>query len=163
MTLLSYVHGATDTPLLGETLGKNFDQACEKYSDQLALVSRHQNLRYTYAELKDQVDRVACSLMRLGFAPGERLALWATNCAEWTIIQYAAAKAGVILVNMNPSYRHTELEYSINKVGCRGLVIISSFKDSDYEEMVYNLVPELKTSEIGALKSASTPSLRYVI
>ena len=163
MELLSYVNGATDVPLLGQTLGQNFDQACERFGSELALVSRHQNLRYTYTELKDQVDRVACSLMRLGFAPGDRLGIWTTNCAEWTIIQYATAKAGIILVNMNPSYRHTELEYSINKVGCRGLIIISNFKDSDYEQMVYNLVPELETSTVGALKSAATPSLRYVI
>lgn len=163
MTLLSYTHGATDKPLLGQTLGQNFDQACEQFGTQLALVSRHQDLRFTYTELKDQVDRVACSLMRLGFAPGERLGLWATNCAEWTIIQYAAAKAGLILVNMNPSYRHTELEYSLNKVGCRGLIIISRFKDSDYEQMVYHLVPELKTAPIGTLASAAAPALRYVI
>lgn len=163
MPALSYVHGATDTPLIGQTLGQNFDQACQRFGSELALVARHQNIRYTYAELKDQVDRVACSLIRLGFAPGDRLALWATNCAEWTIIQYATAKAGIILVNMNPSYRHTELAYSLNKVGCRGIVIISSFKDSDYEQMLYKLVPELKTSAIGQLNARSAPTLRYVI
>ena len=75
MELLSYVNGATDVPLLGQTLGQNFDQACERFGSELALVSRHQNLRYTYTELKDQVDRVACSLMRLGFAPGDRLGI----------------------------------------------------------------------------------------
>ncbi|NOL49437.1 AMP-binding protein [Pelistega europaea] len=163
MTQLSYVHGASDKPLLGETLGQNFDQACLRYADQLALVSRHQNIRLTYQQLKSQVDTVACSLIRLGFNPGDRLGLWATNCAEWTIIQYACAKAGIILVNMNPSYRRTELEYSLNKVGCSGLVIISQFKDSDYIKMVYDVVPELKTSEIGKLKAENAPTLRYVI
>lgn len=105
MTHLSYVHGASDKPLLGDTFGQNFDQACAKYDSQLALVSRHQNIRLSYAELREQVDTIACSLIRLGFKVGDRLGLWATNCAEWTIIQYACAKTGIILVNMNPSYR----------------------------------------------------------
>lgn len=163
MTHLSYVHGASDKPLLGDTLGQNFDQACDKYGSQLALVSRHQNIRLSYAELREQVDTVACSLIRLGFKVGDRLGLWATNCAEWTIIQYACAKAGIILVNMNPSYRRTELEYSLNKVECSGLVIISRFKDSDYIKMVYDVVPELKTSPVGELHAEHAPSLRYVI
>lgn len=163
MTQLSYVHGASDKPLLGETLGQNFDNACRRFGDQLALVSRHQNIRLSYTELKNQVDTVACSLLRLGFKPGDRLGLWATNCAEWTVIQYACAKAGIILVNMNPSYRRTELEYSLNKVGCSGLVIISAFKDSDYVQMVYDVVPELKTAPLGELKAEHAPTLRYVI
>lgn len=163
MTLLSYVHGAVETPLLGQTIGQNFDEASTKYADQLALVSRHQGIRYTYQELRDQVDRVACSLRRLGFRRGDRLALWATNSAEWTVIQYATAKAGIILVTLNPSYRRKELEYSLNKVSCAGLVLISSFKDSDYESMVYDVVPELKDSPLGELRSANVPSLRYVI
>ncbi|MCQ9328385.1 AMP-binding protein [Pelistega suis] len=163
MTQLSYVYGASDKPLLGETLGQNFDKACELFGEQLALVSRHQNIRLSYQELKKLVDTVACSLLRLGFKPGDRLGLWATNCAEWTIIQYACAKAGIILVNMNPSYRRTELEYSLNKVGCSGLVIISQFKDSDYIQMVYDVVPELKTAPIGELKAENAPTLRYVI
>lgn len=163
MTLLSYVHGAVETPLLGQTIGQNFDEASTKYADELALVSRHQGIRYTYQELRDQVDRVACSLRRLGFRRGDRLALWATNSAEWTVIQYATAKAGIILVTLNPSYRRKELEYSLNKVSCAGLVLISSFKDSDYESMVYDVVPELKDSPLGELRSANVPSLRYVI
>ena len=163
MTLSSYVHGAVDTPLLGQTIGQSFDQATEKYGDNLALVSRKQGLRYSYRELREQVDRVACSLRRLGFRKGDRLGLWATNCAEWTVIQYATAKAGIVLVTLNPSYRRTELEYSLNKVACSGLVLISSFKDSDYEEMVYDVVPELKTSAIGELRSEKVPSLRYVV
>lgn len=163
MTLLSYVHGAVDTPLLGQTIGQNFDEASTKYADQLALVSRHQGIRYSYQELRDQVDRVACSLRRLGFRRGDRLALWATNSAEWTVIQYATAKAGIILVTLNPSYRRKELEYSLNKVSCAGLVLISSFKDSDYESMVYDVVPELKDAPLGELRSANVPSLRYVI
>lgn len=163
MTLLSYVHGAVETPLLGQTIGQNFDEASTKYADQLAMVSRHQGIRYTYQELRDQVDRVACSLRRLGFRRGDRLALWATNSAEWTVIQYATAKAGIILVTLNPSYRRKELEYSLNKVSCAGLVLISSFKDSDYESMVYDVVPELKDAPLGELRSANVPSLRYVI
>ncbi|MDK7178490.1 AMP-binding protein, partial [Micrococcus luteus] len=100
---------------------------------------------------------------RLGFRRGDRLALWATNSAEWTVIQYATAKAGIILVTLNPSYRRKELEYSLNKVSCAGLVLISSFKDSDYESMVYDVVPELKDAPLGELRSANVPSLRYVI
>ncbi len=163
MENLSYVHGVSDIPLLGETLGQNFDKASQQYSERLALVSRHQNIRLTYAQLRVEVDKVACSLRRMGFQPGDRLGLWATNCAQWLIIQYATAKIGVILVNMNPSYRRTELEYSLNKVGCRGLVIFSSFKDSDYEAMVYDLVPELKSSPIGHLNAENAATLKYVI
>ncbi len=163
MEQLSYVNGTSDIPLLGETLGQNFDQACAKYADKLALISRHQNQRFTYAQLKEKVDAVACCLLRMDFKAGDRLGIWSVNCSEWTIIQYATAKIGVILVNMNPSYRRTELEYSLNKVGCRGLMITSEFKDSNYEEMVYDLVPELKSSPIGKLESEHAPTLRYVI
>lgn len=164
MTELSYVHGVSDKPLIGMTLGQQFDATCAQYPEREALVSRWQNIRFTYRQLQQVVNQFACALLRLGFKPGDRLGIWSPNCAEWAITQFATHKIGVILVNMNPSYRRTELDYALNKVSCRGLVMATRFKDSDYEAMLNDLVPELPTHEIGAeLNTARAPSLRHVI
>ncbi|MGH9023447.1 MAG: AMP-binding protein, partial [Acidimicrobiia bacterium] len=109
---LSYVHGAMDVPLLGETIGANLERTAQRVPDCEALVSRHQNLRLTYAELNAAVDVVARGLIDLGLERGDRLGIWSPNNAEWMLVQYASAKAGVILVNINPAYRLTELEYA---------------------------------------------------
>ena len=163
MSQLSYVNGASVTPLIGVTIGQRFDEACAQFADNEALVSRHQNVRLSYRQLQTQVNKLACGLRRLGLEPGDRIGIWATNCVEWTLMQYATAKTGLVLVNMNPSYRRTELEYVINKVGCRAIVMSSSFKDSNYNEMVCDLVPELAESQVGQLRSPRLPSLQYVI
>ncbi|HEX6460053.1 MAG TPA: AMP-binding protein [Thermoleophilaceae bacterium] len=133
---LSYAHGAADTPLLGETIGANLERTVARFPDAEAVVSRHQGIRFTYAELNEAVDRLARALMAIGLRPGDRLGIWSPNCVEWLMLQYATAKAGVILVNINPAYRTTELEYALNQSGCRVLVAASSFKTSDYEAMV---------------------------
>src|SRR6478735_10589641 len=143
MLTSSYVHGASATQLIGETIGAFFDQAAERWSDREALVVRHQSIRWTYAELKQQVDAFAAGLLALGLAPGDRVGIWSPNNAQWVVTQLATAKAGLILVNINPAYRTHELEYALNKVGCKALITATSFKSSDYLAMLGELAPEL--------------------
>jgi fatty-acyl-CoA synthase len=133
---LSYVHGVTDTPLLGETIGANLERTVERVPDAEALVSRHQGLRYTYAEFNGAVDEVARGLLAHGIEVGERVGIWSPNNAEWVLLQYATAKVGAILVNINPAYRRRELQYALTQSGCRMLVSAESFKTSDYREMI---------------------------
>ena len=159
----SYVHGASAKPLIGQTIGRFFDEACARHAEREALVVRHQNVRLTYAQLKSKVDALACGLMRLGLAPGERIGIWSQNTLEWTLTQFATAKAGLVLVNINPAYRRSELEYALNKVGCRALVLSPAFKTSDYLEMIADLAPELGHCEPGLLRSHRLPGLEMVI
>src|SRR5262245_41212845 len=159
----SYTSGSSDTPLLGSTIGDLFDQTVARYGDNEALIVRHQGIRYTYRQLKAQVDRCARSLMALGAQKGDRVGIWAPNCAEWTIVQLATAKIGAILVNVNPAYRLHEVEYALNQSGCAYLVIAPQFKTSDYTRMVYDLAPELMSAEVGALPTARLPGLRTVV
>ena len=159
----SYVHGASDKQLIGQTIGRFFDQACARHAEREALVVRHQNVRLTYAQLKSRVDALACGLMRLGLEPGERIGIWSQNNMEWALTQFASAKAGLVLVNINPAYRRSELEYALNKVGCRALVLSPAFKTSNYLEMIADLAPELGHCEPGLLRSHRLPSLEMVI
>ena len=139
MTGLSYVHGASTQPLIGLTIGAQFDATCAAYPDTLAMISRHQGIRWTYAQMKERVDAFAAGLLALGLEPGDRIGIWAPNCAEWAVTQFATAKAGLILVTINPAYRLSEAEYAINKVGCKALVIAVRHKTSDYLGMVRQL------------------------
>ncbi len=159
----SYVHGASDKQLIGQTIGRFFDEACARHAEREALVVRHQNVRLTYAQLKSRVDALACGLMRLGLEPGERIGIWSQNNMEWALTQFASAKAGLVLVNINPAYRRSELEYALNKVGCRALVLSPAFKTSNYLEMIADLAPELGHCEPGLLRSHRLPSLEMVI
>ncbi|HEY9104990.1 AMP-binding protein [Chitinimonas sp.] len=159
----SYVHGAASQALLGQTIGQFFDQAAERWANRDALVVRHQAIRWTYAELKHRVDACAANLLALGLAPGERVGIWAPNCAEWVLMQLATAKAGLVLVNINPAYRLAELEYALNKVGCKALVLAPRLKSSDYLALINELLPELAASQPGQLAAQRVPSLRAVI
>ncbi len=143
MLELSQVSGATGTPLLEETIGANLERTAAAHGARDALVSRHQGLRYTYAELDAAVDEVARGLAGIGLARGDRLGIWSPNCAEWVLIQYATARLGVILVNVNPAYRTSELEYALRQSGCRVLVSAESFKTSDYRAMIDEVRPRL--------------------
>ncbi len=163
MTTPSYVHGASGQPLIGETIGRFFDDACARFGEREALVVRHQSVRLTYDELRAKVDALACGLMRLGLKPGERIGIWSQNNLEWALTQFATAKAGLVLVNINPAYRRAELEYALNKVGCRALVLSPSFKSSDYLEMLIELAPELAQCAPGQLKSDRLLTLECVI
>ncbi|OHX10103.1 AMP-binding protein [Chromobacterium amazonense] len=163
MPQFSYANGAVAQPLLGQTIGRFFDEACERHGDRLALRVRHQDIRWSYAELRRQVDSLACGLRRLGLQPGERVGIWSQNRAEWVLMQFAAAKAGLVLVNINPGYRRAELEYALNKVQCRALVLSPSFKSSDYVAMIRDLAPELDHCQPGELSAARLPDLRWVV
>lgn len=159
----SYTSGTSTTPLLGDTIGEMFDQAAANYPDNDALIVKHQNIKWTYRELEDQVDICARALFAVGLRKGDRIGIWAPNCAEWTIIQFATAKLGAILVNINPSYRLNELEYALNHSECSSIVIADKFKSSDYTRMLYAIAPELKDSDPGGLRSAKVPHLRMVV
>ena len=159
----SYVHGVSMTPLLGETIGANLERAAARWPDREAVVVRHQDVRWTYAALNGAVDRLAAGLLALGLEPGQRVGIWAPNSIEWVTTQFATAKAGLILVNINPAYRLNELEYALNKVGCSALITADSFKTSDYIAMLRELLPELDWAEPGALESERIPGLRSVV
>jgi fatty-acyl-CoA synthase len=162
-TRWSYVSGHSDTPLIGETIGDMFDAVAVRYPENEALVSRQQGLRYTYAQLKAEVDRCARALMAIGVPKGERVGIWSPNRAEWTILQLATSKIGAILVNINPSYRLHEIEYALSQSGCSTIVISPTFRSSDYTQMLYDLAPELHASEPGHLHAERLPELRTVI
>ncbi len=159
----SYVHGSSNTPLIGETIGNNFDASVEKWSNNEALVACHQDIRWSYRELQQQVDRFASGLIALGLQPGDRVGIWSPNNAEWLIAQLATAKAGLILVNINPAYRVFELEYVLNKVDARALILASQFKSSDYVAMVRELAPEMDGCEPGKLRAQRLPRLETLI
>ena len=144
---VSYIHGTSLTPLIGETVGANFDRIVGLYPDRDAVVVPHQDVRWTYAEFGARVDRVARALVGAGLEPGDRMGIWAPNCAEWLLVQYASAKAGVILVNVNPAYRTSELEFVLNQSGCRVLISARAFKSSDYVAMVTEVAPRCPALE----------------
>ncbi|QXH96896.1 AMP-binding protein [Pseudomonas ogarae] len=160
---LSYTRGSEDKALLGQTIGEVFDQTVARYPEGEALVVRHQSLRYTWQQLAEAVDLHARALLALGLKTGDRLGVWAPNCAQWCISQFASAKIGVILVNINPAYRVSELEYVLKQSGCQWLVCAGSFKTSDYHAMLQALAPELAEQSIGHLQSERLPDLRGVI
>jgi fatty-acyl-CoA synthase len=143
----SYARGEHTTPLLEETISANLDRTIQRFGDREALVSVHQSLRYTYAELGQAVDELSRALIAAGLRTGDRLGIWSPNCAEWTLVQYASAKIGAILVNINPAYRTSELEYALRQSGCRMLVAATSFKTSDYRAMIDELRDGLGTLE----------------
>ena len=158
----SYVHGNSGPPLIGKTIGALLDEVSETDGSREALVVAHQKIRWTYSELKMRSDAFASGLLALGMEPGDRVGIWAPNCAEWTIAQFATAKAGLILVNINPAYRLSELEHVLRVVGCRALITAARFKTSDYIAMIRELAPELGNGS-GELKSSRLPELRHVI
>jgi len=160
---ISYVHGAIDTPLLGQTVGENLDRTAERVPGGLALVVRSQGVRWTYRELVERAEAFAAGLLALGLQRGDRVGIWSLNNAEWAVTQFATAKAGLILVNINPSYRRHELEYALTTVGCKALITATAFKTSDYIGMLADLVPELAASKQGALHAARVPTLRTII
>ena len=163
MPLASYVHGASAVPLIGETIGVHFDRIVERFPDRDALIVRHQHIRWSWRELQRQVDAFAAGLVALGLKPGERIGIWSPNNAEWVITQFATAKAGLILVNINPAYRLAELEYALNKSGCVALITAARFKSSDYIQMLRDLAPELATAAPGNLRAAKLPELRLIL
>lgn len=160
---VSYEHGVSDTPLMGLTVGNLLKRTAAAFPDSDALVVPYQDVRWTYAEMDRQADRLAAGLIALGLVPGERIGVWAPNMAEWVVLQFATAKAGLILVNINPAYRLSELEYALRQVDVSALVFVPRFKSSDYVAMLGELISEMAISAPGALKSKSFPSLRWLV
>ena len=147
---LSYVCGTSDEPLLYKTVGAVLEEAAARWGDRDALIVRHQNIRWTYRELNAAADRFASGLLALGLEPGDRIGIWSPNRYEWVVTQFATAKAGLILVNVNPAYRLSELEFALNKVGCKALVLAPSFKTSNYVDMIRRIAPEIAASDARA-------------
>jgi fatty-acyl-CoA synthase len=139
--LPSYASGVSDVPLLGDTIGDNFDRTVAAYPDGEAMVEVRTGRRWTWSQLQADVDTAARGLLAAGMAKGDRLGIWAPNLAEWTITQFATAKIGVILVTVNPAYRTHELEYVLNQAGISVLVAATSFKTSDYASMIEEVRP----------------------
>jgi len=161
---LSYVQGVCSTPLIGQTIGDCFDEIAAEFSSHEALVSLFENRRYTYQELCDEVNRCARALMALGIRKGDRVGLWSTNCTAWTVIQFATAKIGAILVNINPAYRLQELEYALNQSECNCLISGERFRDADYAQMLQQLIPELAVGDpTGNIQTSLFPQLRTLV
>ena len=152
MTQISYDHGVSTKKLIGETIGSFFDRAVETWRDREALVVRQQNVRWSWGELGRRVDDLAAGLLSLGLERGDRVGIWAPNRSEWTLAQFATAKAGLILVNVNPAYRRSELEYAMNKVECKALILAPALKTSNYLEITDDLV-----------KANKLPHLRHIV
>jgi fatty-acyl-CoA synthase len=162
-TLDSYVCGTANAPLLGDTIGRCLDQAARRWSDREALVSPSHDVRWTWKEFACHVDALAAGFLALGLERGARIGVWSLNRPEWTLTQFAAAKAGLILVTINPAYRLSELEFALAKVGCAAIVTATAFKTSNYMEMLNTLLPELAASPPGELQAQRLPQLRAVI
>jgi fatty-acyl-CoA synthase len=163
MATTSYVSGTSAVPLLGETIGQQLDRIATRFPDRLALVVRQQKVRLTWRELRDAVDRLAAGLLAIGLEPGDRVGIWSPNNAEWLLTQLATARAGLVLVCINPAYRLHELDYALNKTGCRALVTATAFKTSDYAALLMELLPELAHGAAGELRAVRVPSLRSVV
>ncbi len=163
MNKLSYTSGISSIPLLGITIGDKFDQIVEEFPQQEALIVHHQNIRWTYLELKTKVDQCAKALLACGLQKGDRVGIWSPNCSEWAVLQFATAKVGVVLVNINPSYRLHELNYALNQSGCVMLVHAHEFKTSFYSQMILELAPELPSSSFGNLVSKKLPDLKMSV
>lgn len=162
-TLPSYTSSTADKPLLGMTIGDMLDRTAERFPNNDALVCLHQDIRWTYKEFVEKVNEAARAFMAIGVKRGDRVGIWSPNRYEWTVTQFATAKVGAILVNINPAYGVHELQYALNLAGITTLVTADSFKASNYREMLYELAPELKRSAPGKLKADHLPDLRAVI
>lgn len=163
MSELSYVCGRADSPLLYRTVGDVLRDAAQQWPDRDALVIRQQNVRLTYGALDVEVERLARALASLGLQRGDRVGIWSPNNLEWVLTQFATARAGLILVNINPAYRPVELDYTLRCARCRVLVLARSFKSSDYLAMVRSLLPGTELRGGGRVRSETYPALEYVI
>ncbi|MEM6681242.1 MAG: AMP-binding protein [Pseudomonadota bacterium] len=160
---LSHVVGPVNAPLLTCTIGELLQRTAKQVPDRPALIVPYQDIEWDYLTLDAKVNEFAAGLLALGLKPGQRVGIWAPNCAEWTIAQFATAKVGLILVNINPAYRISELSYVLNKVECTALILAETFKSSNYISMVRELMPELAVCAPGALASVQVPHLKHLI
>src|SRR5450631_3964570 len=160
---MSFVSGVSDRPLLYRTVDGVLKAAVRMAPDREGLVVPHQAKRFTFAEFDREVEQVARGMIACGLRPGERIGIWAPNCAEWMLTMFGAARAGLVLVNINPAYRTTELAFALRVVGARALVFAPRFKSSDYAAMLGSLIPELASAVPGELECAAFPELRWAV
>jgi fatty-acyl-CoA synthase len=160
---LSYVCGTGDEPLLYKTVGAVLEEAAGQWPDRDALIVPYQGVHWSYRHFNDAATRLAAGLVSLGLLPGDRIGIWSSNSYEWILTQFASAKAGLILVSINPAYRTSELEFAINKAGCKALVLAPAFKSSDYVAMLKTLAPEIQTQSATDLHLKQLPRLRFLI
>ncbi len=159
----SYVHGASSTPLLGETVGALVRRMAEEGPQRLALVARHQSVRWTYSDLLRRSEDLAVGLRALGLEKGDRIGIWSANNSEWVLAQFGTAFAGLILVNINPAYRSHEFEYAVRKSGCRALILSRGHKNNDYFASLRSVAPEIDFAASGKLASKALPNLEIVV
>lgn len=159
----SYVHGISNEHLLSSTVAGLLGKAAEDRPRRDALIVPYQNIHWSYQTLQEEVERFAAGFSALGLKPGERIGIWAPNCWEWVVTQFASARAGLILVNINPAYRISELSYALETTGCAALIATPRFKTSNYVEMLNELIPELASSKSGKLITGQFPELRMLI
>ncbi|KAM8729022.1 medium-chain acyl-CoA ligase ACSF2, mitochondrial [Acanthopagrus schlegelii] len=159
----SYAHGTSSTTLLHSTVGETLQRAVERFPDREAMAFLEQGVRKTFAQFQEDVDKASAGLLALGLTKGDRLGMWGPNTYEWILFQFATAKAGIILVSVNPAYQLQEAEYSLRKVGCKAIVCHSQFKTQRYCDMLRQICPEIESSSPGGIKSARLPDLRSVI
>ena len=159
----SHVVGDTSQPLWEETIGAHLARVAATWPEHAALIVPQQNVRLNWCELDAAVTRLAAGLLGLGLEPGERIGIWSMNRAEWVLAQFATARAGLVMVNINPAYRSHELEYALSMVDCRALILARNFKTSDYPAILRELAPELENCAPGQLQAARLPALRHVI
>lgn len=160
---LSHDKGATDTPLIQDTIGDYFDKVVAQYPDKIAVISRHQQQRLTYRELQQKANQLASAMINMGLEKGDRVGIWSHNTIEWLLMQLATAKAGIILVNINPAYRIFELQYALNKVDCKVLVLMRHFKTSDYAQMIQEMAPEIYHQAFESLELIGLPNLKRIV
>ena len=159
----SYVHGASSTPLIGETIGRLLRRVTAEGPDRPALVTRHQNVRWSYADLLRRSEDLAVALRKLGLEKGDRVGIWSANVSEWVLAQFGTALAGLILVNINPAYRSHEFDYAVKKSGCRALILSAGHKNNDYFASLRTCAPEIDSAQPGKLRSEGLPELEFVI
>ena len=160
---VSYVRGATDVPLCEAPIGEFLRDTAQRFAQRQAVVFREQGVRWTWKEFDERVDRLATGFLSLGIAKGDRVGIWSPNRFEWLLTQFATARIGAVLVNINPAYRVSELEYALRKVRCKALVTAEQFKTSKYIAMLLDIAPELSSQQAGDLHCARLPELRIVI
>ena len=160
--ILSYVSGASDKPLLFKTVWQILAEAADSHPEKQALISHHQNRTLSYKELHEEAEKIANGLVNAGLQKGDRVGIWAPNCIEWVLLQFASAKIGAILVTINPAYRKNELKYALNKVQCKTLVMASSFKTSNHVSMINEIVPGIVNETGNDLSLKELPHLKSI-
>ncbi len=160
---ISYVCGTSEQPLIHQTIGDLLQSAVDQWADKEAIVVRHQGIRWTYRQFGEAVDMFAAGLLALDLKVGDRIGIWSPNNVEWVIAQFASAKAGLILVNINPAYRKAELSYTLQKVACKAVILAGAFKSSDYIGMLQDIAPEISNSQAGQLNLPELPELKSLI